>query len=77
MTVVLIPRERNNEAFVAWLEENIAPQDSVRQPYVRKYGAGWNLTTVGVRTAPKTDRIYWRVTIEDEHMATLFALKWS
>ena len=77
MSVVLVPRERNNEAFVAWLEENIAPQDSVRQPYVRKYGAGWNLTTVMVRCALKSDHIYWRVTIEDEHMAMLFALKWS
>ena len=77
MTVVLIPRERNNESFVAWLEKNIAPRSSLRQPYVRKYGAGWDLTTVGVRTAPKTDRIYWQVTIEDERMAILFALKWS
>jgi len=77
MTIVLIPRERNNEAFVAWLEEHIAPRSSRRQAYVRKHGAGWDLTTVGVRTAPKTERIYWQVTIEDEHMAMLFALKWS
>ena len=77
MTVVLIPRERNNEAFVAWLEENIAPRASSRQAYVRKHGSGWDLTTVMVRTAPKADRIYWQVTIEDEHMAMLFALKWS
>ena len=77
MTVVLIPRERNNEAFVAWLKENIGASSSRRQAYVRKYGSGWDLTTVMVRTAPKTDRIYWQVTIEDEHMAMLFALKWS
>jgi hypothetical protein len=77
MSVVLIPRERNNEAFVAWLEENIAPRDSVRQAYVRRMGPGWDLNTVMVRTAPKTDRIYWQVTIEDERMAMLFALKWS
>ena len=41
MTVVLIPRERNNEAFVAWLEDNIAPRTLPRQPYVRRYGQGW------------------------------------
>jgi hypothetical protein len=76
MTVVLVPRERNNEAFVAWLVEHIAPPSSPRQAYVRKYGPGWDLTTVMVRTAPKTDRTYWQVTIEDEHMAMLFALKW-
>ena len=77
MTVVLIPRERNNEAFVVWLEDNIGTSSSRRQAYVRKYGSGWDLTTVMVRTAPKTDRIYWQVTIEDEHMAMLFALKWT
>ena len=77
MSAVLIPRERNNEAFVAWLEEHIAPRSSPRQAYVRKHGAGWDLTTVMVRSAPKSDHIYWRVTIEDEHMAMLFALKWS
>jgi hypothetical protein len=77
MSVVLVPRERNNEAFVAWLEEHIAPRSSPRQAYVRRHGPGWDLTTVMVRTAPKTDRLYWQVTIEDEHMATLFALKWS
>ncbi len=77
MSVVLIPRERNNEAFVAWLKDNIGPSSSRRQAYVRKYGAGWDLTTVMVRTAPKTDRIYWQVTIEDERMAMLFALKWA
>jgi hypothetical protein len=77
MSVVLVPRERNNEAFVAWLKDNIGPSSSRRQAYVRKYGAGWDLTTVMVRTAPKTERIYWQVTIEDEHMAMLFALKWS
>ena len=81
MTVVLIPRERNNEAFVSWLEENIAPRSSPRQAYVRKYGSGWDLTTVvppttpGIR-APGSGKIYWQVTIEDEHMAMLFALKW-
>ena len=78
MTVVLIPRERNNEAFVAWLEENIAPRESPRQAYVRKHGPGWNLTTKLLHRTDKTlDRIYWQVTIEDEHMAMLFALKWS
>ena len=78
MTVVLIPRERNNEAFVAWLEENIAPRASPRQPYVRRYGPGWDLTTKVLHRTDKTpDRIYWQVTIEDEHMALLFALKWS
>ena len=77
MTVVLIPRERNNEAFVAWLKDNIGPSSSRRQAYVRKHGSGWDLTTVMVRTAPKTDRIYWQVTIQDEHMAMLFALKWT
>lgn len=81
MSVVLIPRERNNEAFVAWLEENISPQESPRQPYVRKHGSGWDMTTVvpqaspGIR-APGSGKIYWQVTIEDEHMALLFALKW-
>ncbi len=77
MSVVLVPRERNNEAFVAWLEENIAPRSSPRQAYVRKHGAGWDLTTVGAGLTPETERIYWQVTIEDEHMATLFALRWS
>jgi len=77
MSVVLVPRERNNEAFVAWLEENIAPRSSPRQAYVRKHGAGWDLTTVGTGLTPETERIYWQVTIEDEHMATLFALRWS
>ena len=77
MTVVLVPRERNNEAFVAWLEEHIGPRSTPRQAYVRRYGPGWDLTTVMVRTAPKTDRLYWQVTIEDERMAMLFALKWS
>lgn len=77
MSVVLVPRERNNEAFVAWLEEHIAPRSSPRQAYVRKHGSGWDLTTVGVGPTPMTERIYWQVTIEDEHMATLFALKWS
>jgi len=76
MSVVLIPRERNNEAFVAWLKDNIGPSSSRRQAYVRKYGSGWDLTTVGVGPTPKTERIYWQVTIEDEHMAMLFALKW-
>jgi len=76
MSVVLVPRERNNEAFVAWLEEHIAPRSTPRQAYVRKHGSGWDLTTVGVGPTPKTERIYWQVTIEDEHMATLFALKW-
>jgi hypothetical protein len=76
MSAVLIPRERNNEAFVAWLEEHIAPPSSPRQAYVRKYGPGWDLTTVGVGPTPMTERIYWQVTIEDEHMAMLFALKW-
>jgi len=76
MSVVLVPRERNNEAFVAWLEEHIAPRSTPRQAYVRRYGPGWDLTTIMVRTAPKTDRLYWQVTIEDEHMAMLFALKW-
>ena len=82
MTVVLIPRERNNEAFVAWLEHNIAPRSSPRQAYVRRCGPGWDLTTVvplaspGIR-APGSGKIYWQVTIEDEHMAMLFALKWS
>ena len=74
MTVVLIPRERNNEAFVAWLEENIAPRTSPRQPYVRRYGPGWDLTTVDLPIGH--GKLYWRVTIEDEHMALLFALKW-
>lgn len=78
MTVVLIPRERNNEAFVAWLEENIAPRESPRQAYVRKHGPGWDLTTKLLYRTDKTpDRIYWQVTIEDEHMAMLFALRWS
>ena len=77
MSVVLIPRARNNEAFVAWLEENIAPRSSPRQAYVRKHGAGWDLTTKVLHRTDKTpDRIYWQVTIEDEHMALLFALKW-
>ena len=78
MTVVLIPRERNNEAFVAWLEENIAPRSSPRQAYVRKHGSGWDLTTKVLHRTDKTlDRLYWQVTIEDEHMAMLFALKWT
>ena len=82
MSVVLIPRERNNEAFVAWLEENIGTSSSRRQAYVRKYGSGWDLTTVvplaspGIR-APGSGKIYWQVTIEDEHMALLFALRWT
>ena len=79
MRVVLIPITKNNEPFVAWLEENIAPQDSARQAYVRKYGSGWDLTTV--RDMSDYDRIswqvYWQVTIEDEHMALLFALRWT
>ena len=77
MTVVLIPRERNNEAFVDWLKDNIGPSSSRRQAYVRKYGAGWDLTTVISPTAPNSNRLYWQVTIEDEHMALLFALKWT
>ena len=79
MSVVLIPREQDNEPFVAWLEENIAPRDSARQAYCRKYGSGWDLTTV--RDMSNYDRIYWQVywqvTIEDEHMALLFALRWT
>ena len=78
MTVVLIPRERNNEAFVAWLEQNIAPKESPRQPYVRKHGPGWEVESKMLyRTDNTPDRIYWQVTIEDEHMALLFALKWQ
>lgn len=78
MTVVLIPRERNNEAFVAWLEQNISPKESPRQPYVRKHGPGWAVeSTMLYRTDKTPDRIYWLVTIEDEHMALLFALKWQ
>lgn len=79
MSVVLIPREQDNEPFVAWLEKNIAPRDSARQAYCRKYGSGWDLTTV--RDMSNYDRIYWQVywqvTIEDEHMALLFALRWT
>ena len=82
MTVVLIPRERNNEAFVAWLEQNISPKESPRQPYVRKHGPGWDMTTLWQCQTDSVigkipDRIYWQVTIEDEHMALLFALKWQ
>ena len=77
MSVVLIPRERNNEAFVDWLKDNIGPSSSRRQAYVRKHGSGWDLTTKVLHRTDKTpDRIYWQVTIEDEHMALLFALKW-
>jgi hypothetical protein len=77
MRVVLIPITKNNEPFVAWLEENIAPQDSARQAYVRKYGSGWDLTTVRDMGDNPHNTIYWQVTIEDEHMALLFALRWS
>ena len=76
MTGVLIPRERNNEAFVAWLEENISPRESPRQAYVRKHGPGWDMTTKVLHRRNHFYRIYWQVTIEDEHMALLFALKW-
>lgn len=77
MTVVLIPRTRNLDPIIEWLEANIAPCSSPRQPYVRQYGPGWDVRTFSEPLATSVDQIHWKFTIDDDAQAVIFSLRWS
>ena len=72
LTRILIPRERNNAEMVDWLETHVGKKNSKKQPYVRQFGDGWDLSTHSEPWGP----IMWKITFEDDKKAMMFALRW-
>lgn len=73
------------EAMLQWVEEHISPvteKNAYSQPVVRK-GTGWEIQSrkrLGNKLNKLTEKsfqvISWHIVIEDEQLATMFALKW-
>lgn len=59
--------------MVDWLEKNVGKKRSNKDPYVRQFGEGWDLTTIH---SEPWEPIMWKITFEDEKMAMMFALRW-
>lgn len=74
------------EKMLEWVEEHISPiteKNSYSNPVVRK-GIGWEIQSrkrPGHKLNKLTKRsfqvISWHMVIEDEKLATMFALKWA
>lgn len=68
------------ESMIAWVEEHIGPmteKNSFTEPVIRK-GTGWEIRTTkkGPSSGGMFKVISWHMHIEDEQLATMFALKW-
>ena len=83
----VIPTRRDSNHglrdLVEWLNENVGEWDEFvhgRTDNIVREGAGWSIRTLknGRETSDGEGYtvISWHCSIEDEHKATLFALKW-
>lgn len=77
-------RRRKYESFtdmIAWVESHIGPtteKNSFTAPVIRK-GPGWEIRTTTIKKGDAPGSMFkvisWRMHIEDEQLATMFALK--
>ena len=68
------------ENMMEWVETHIGPmieRNGFTSDIMRK-GAGWEIRTIkrGSQGRERFKVISWRICIDDENLATMFALKW-
>lgn len=75
MPSILISRNYHLDPITNWLEEHVGKKSTGKEAYVRQFGKGWDIKVSDCSYFPAN--LAWEVSFEDEHKATLFALRWA